>query len=258
MTTFLVTLLCCLTQALPVLAAPAAEEILRRTDLIRNPATPFSTQVRISEYQNARLVDEMVVKVRSKQAPDSGQYRTLVSFTQPLVDRGKLMLRNANEVWFFDPAARSSVRISPQQRLLGQAANGDIMTTNFALDYSVVLIGEEQISDADRQQRSSWKLLLTSRADSAGLTYSRIDYWVDRDSGGPIMGRFYAASGRLLKQAYYRNYQKVLGRLRPTEVIIVDAVDRAKVTRMAFGEYRAIEIPEEWLQRGYLPMFRGN
>ena len=47
-------------------------------------------------------------------------------------DTGKLMLKNGNDLWFYDPANQASVRISPDQRLLGQAANGDVVTSPFA------------------------------------------------------------------------------------------------------------------------------
>ena len=242
----------------PALAQPDATEIIRRTDRVRNPDRPFSSRVLITEYQQARETDSMLLRIRSKQAPDSGQFRTLVSFEKPLRDRGKLMLRNGNEVWFFDPDGKSSVRISPQQRLLGQASNGDIMTANFALDYQVELIGEEDILDADRRQRRTWHLRMTCNPDREGLSYSSIDYWVEQDSYHPVMGRFYAASGRLLKHAYYRGYRQTLDQLRPTEVIIIDGVDTSKVTRLSFSDFAYVNIPEQWFQRSYLPHFRGE
>ncbi|MDN5759397.1 MAG: hypothetical protein L0H59_12860, partial [Tomitella sp.] len=40
----------------------------------------------------------------------------------------------------FDPASQASIRLSPQQRLLGQAANGDVVAANFALDYTAQLL----------------------------------------------------------------------------------------------------------------------
>ncbi len=239
-------------------AAPDAIDIIRRTDLVRNPDQPFISRVIITEYQQARETDSMQLRIRSKQAEDSGQFRTLVSFEKPLRDRGKLMLRNGSDVWFFDPNAKASVRISPQQRLLGQASNGDIMTANYALDYSATLVGEEQVQDADRQLHQAWHLYMTARPDREGLTYAAIDYWVDKHTDHLIKGRYYAPSGHLLKQVYYRGYKDVLGRLRPTEVIIIDGVDTAKVTRMSFSDFSYTQIPEQWLQRAYLPHFQGE
>ncbi len=240
------------------LAQPDATEVVRQTDLVRNPKQPFSSRVLITEYNQAHETDMMQVKVRSKQAEHTGQFRTLVSFEKPLRDRGKLMLRNGSDVWFFDPNSKSSVRISPQQRLLGQASNGDIMTANYALDYDATLIGEEQIPDADRKHHQSWHLHLIAKPERDGLTYASIDYWVDQHTYHLIMARFYAPSGRLLKHAYYRSYKETLGRLRPNEVIIIDGVDTGKVTRLSFSDFRYTEIPEQWLQRNYLPHFQGD
>ena len=239
-------------------SAPEAAAILAATDRIRNPSQPFSTRVTITEYIQARPRHSLVVKVHSKQAVNSGQFRTLLTFVEPLRDRGKLMLRLGNAIWFYDPASKASVRIAPQQRLLGQASNGDVMTSNFSMDYTVALRGEETVADADRRQRPTWHLSLQVRPEAVEASYPTIDYWVDRETSQPVMGRFYASSGHLLKQAYYRGYQEILGEQRPTEVIIIDGVDTSRVTRMRFEDYRLLDIPEEWLQRHYLPNFRGE
>ncbi|MGL1409580.1 outer membrane lipoprotein-sorting protein, partial [Vibrio parahaemolyticus] len=98
--------------------------------------------------------------------------------------------------------AKSSIRLSPQQRLMGQASNGDVVTVNFARDYKASLAGEETIADADRQNHECWRLDMT--ASSEGTTYARIEYWVAKATARPIKGKFYSDSGRLLKTAYYR------------------------------------------------------
>lgn len=63
------------------------------------------------------------------------------------------MLKSGNDLWFFDPSSKASIRLSPQQRLLGQAANGDVVTVNLAKDYQAQLEAEESVLDGDRQSR---------------------------------------------------------------------------------------------------------
>ena len=63
------------------------------------------------------------------------------------------MLKNGNDLWFFDPSSQASIRLSPQQRLLGQAANGDVVTANLSLDYEPQLLGEGGGSSGRRQDR---------------------------------------------------------------------------------------------------------
>ncbi|MBV8168110.1 MAG: outer membrane lipoprotein-sorting protein, partial [Alphaproteobacteria bacterium] len=174
----------------------------------------------------------------------------------PPRDAGKMALLDNRVLWFYDPASKASVRISPQQRLIGQAAIGDILTVNLAADYTGTLAGTETIQDAARKDRSCWHLDMTAATDLA--TYYRVEFWVEQGSSYPIKGKFYSDSGRLLKILYYRTFEPQLGGVRPTEAVIIDAVDTALVTTLRFSDYRVAEIPETWFQRDYLPRLRAE
>jgi hypothetical protein len=82
--------------------------------------------------------------------------------------------------------------------------------------------------------------------------------WIERDTFRPVRGRFYSASGELLKTAYYRRFSTELGVDRPTETVIIDGLDDTWITVMRYSNYRATEIPESWLQREYLNRFASN
>ncbi len=235
-------------------AAPSAQQILAASDAIRNPGRPFSLTVTLVEYRGGTESDSNTLTVYSKADPASGQYRSLIRFVAPARDAGKLMLKSGNDLWFHDPSSQASIRISPQQRLLGQASNGDVVTVNLAKDYEAKLAGEEDVADGDRKTRHCYKLDLAAVAPD--VTYHRIEMWVDAGNSRPVKGRFYSESGRLLKTAYYRRYQEQLGVERPTETVIIDGLDPSRVTVMRYTGYAWREIPEEWLQRDYLPRFR--
>lgn len=237
-------------------AAPDAQQLLAASDAIRNPGQSFSLDNTLIEYRNGREQGQTQLQIYARPASDSGQYRNLIRFLAPLRDAGKLMLKNGNELWFYDPASKASVRISPQQRLLGQAANGDVMTVNLARDYRARLDGEEAIQDGERQTRASYRLALQASHDD--VTYPRITLWVDAANSRPIKGQFYSDSGRLLKTAFYRRYQLQLGVQRPSETVIIDGLDPAWITVMRIGNLVARDIPETWLQRDYLPRFRAE
>lgn len=234
--------------------APTAQAILAASDAVRNPDKPFSLTVALVEYKGGRQTDGNTLNVYSKAEANSGQFRSLIRFAAPARDANKLMLKNGNDLWFFDPSSKASIRLSPQQRLLGQAANGDVVTVNLAKDYKAELAGEETIQDGERQQRKCHKLNLAGI--SADVTYHRIEMWIDVASSRPVKARFYTESGQLLKTAYYRRYQRELGVERPTEAVIIDGLDPNWVTVMRYSDYAYREIPEAWLQRDYLPRFR--
>lgn len=235
-------------------AAPSAQAILAASDAIRNPDRPFGLTVTLVEYRNAKQTDTTTLGVYSKADTHSGQFRSLIRFIAPARDANKLMLKNGNELWFYDPSSKASIRLSPQQRLLGQAANGDVVTVNLAKDYKAELAAEENIQDGDRKTRHCYKLALV--AVSPDVTYHHIELWLDTSGNRPVKGKFYTESGQLLKSAYYRRYQPQLGVERPTETVIIDGLDSNWVTVMRYSDYAWRNVPEAWLQRDYLPRFK--
>lgn len=237
-----------------VAAAPSAVELLAASDAIRNPGKPFSVTVTLTEFQAGKQVDTSTLTSYSRTQQEGGQFASLIRFVLPARDVGKLMLKNGNDMWFYDPTSKASVRLSPQQRLLGQASNGDVATVNLAKDYRATLIGEEEIQDGERRMRKAHKLALTAAAPDA--TYASIEMWIDIENNRPLKARFFAESSRLLKTAYYRRFQSQLGAQRPTETVIIDGLNPQSVTLMRFSDYVARTIPDAWFQRDYLPRFK--
>jgi hypothetical protein len=231
-----------------------AQEILIASDAIRNPSKPFGLSIVLTEYRNAQEVDSNTLAIYSKPEVQGGRYLTLVSYLGPPRDAGKLVLQNGMEMWFYDPSSEASIRISPQQRLLGQASTGDVVTVNFAHDYHAVSAATEDITDGDRTPRHCYRLELDQTAPDA--TYHRVELWVEQSSGRPVKGKFYSDSDRLLKTAYYRRFQTQLGLERPTEIVIIDGLTPTWVTVMRYSNYAWRDIPDSWMQRDYLPRFR--
>jgi len=231
--------------------AQTAQQIVVATDQVRNPSKPFRSVLTLTEYVGGKERDHDMLAVFSKEDPTTRQFRNLVQYVEPARDAGKRVLLDGHSLWFYDPDSKVSVRISAQQRLIGQAAIGDILTVNLAADYTASLVGTETIDDAARQPRQCWHLDLKAASDVA--TYSRVEYWVEQGSFYPIKGKFYSDSGRLLKILYLRNFAERLGAVRPTEAVIIDAVDTSLATTATFGESAYQDIPEAWFQRDYLP-----
>ncbi|WP_347249170.1 outer membrane lipoprotein-sorting protein [Zoogloea sp.] len=251
---FLTLLLALATLALPAHAAPSPQEILIASDAVRNPDFPFGLTNSLIEYRQGKQTDSSTLAIYSKADPNGGQFRSLVRYTAPARDANKLILFNGKDLWFYDPSSKASIRLSPQQRLLGQASNGDVVTVNLARDYQATSAVEEDTQDGDRQTRRSHRLSLSASTPDA--TYARIDMWVDSASARPLKARFYSESGKLLKTAYYRRYQTVFGVQRPTETVIIDGLEPDWVTVMRYSDWVKREVPESWLQRDYLPRFK--
>ncbi|WP_354535278.1 outer membrane lipoprotein-sorting protein [Ralstonia sp. 1138] len=229
-------------------------QLLARADAVRNPSHPFALTTTLLEYKDGRQKASMTLRAFSSAGGPAAQFRSLVEIQAPTQDRGKLMLKDGTNLWMFDPTSKATIRISPQQKLLGQAANGDVVTTNFAFDYDAHLEGEETIGDGDRKDVRCWKLALAARTPQT--TYHHAFLWIAQDDGRPVKAQFFVESGTLLKTAFYRRMQPTLGMDRPTETVLIDGLDPHWITVMRFDQYAWRDIPETWLQRDYLSRFK--
>lgn len=235
-------------------AGPAPQEILAASDAVRNPDYPFGLTNTLVEYRNGKQTDTSTLASYSKADQNSGQFRSLIRYVAPARDANKLILYNGKDMWFYDPSSKASIRLSPQQRLLGQASNGDVVTVNLAKDYQATTAVDEDTQNGERQTRHCTKLGLFAITPDA--TYHHIEMWVETANSRPVKARFYTESGKLLKTAYYRHYQKQLGVERPTETVIIDGLDPNWVTVMRYSDMVKRDVPEVWLQRDYLPRFK--
>ncbi len=92
-------------------------------------------------------------------------------------------------------------------------------------------------------------------ASTKEAAYARLEYFVEKGTNRPVKAKFYSDSGRVLKLAYYRRFQEALGASRPTEIIIIDAVDTHLVTVISYSDYRSEQVQDAWFEREYLPRF---
>jgi len=242
--------------SMPLGASVDAQALLAASDAVRNPDQAFRVTVTLTEYESSKQVNTATLISVARKLEAGGQFASIVRFAQPARDAGKAMLKQGNDLWFYDPGTRSTLRISPQQRLMGQASNGDVVTVNFARDYQATLAAEETVQDGERQSRRAYKLQLAAAQEDAA--YGSIELWIDTESKAPLKARFFADSGRLLKTAYYRRYQQQLGAMRPTETIIIDGLDPKSVTILRFTDYANRNAPANWFQRDYLPRFNAD
>ena len=233
---------------------PTANEIMEGIDRVRNPGQPYRVVMALTEYANGKPRDRDGLIIYAKQDAQSRQFSNLVRYAEPPRDAGKMVLFKGKDLWFYDPNSKASIRISPQQRLMGQASEGDVLSVNLARDYTAKIVGDETLQDADHNNRDCWHLDMIATTPEA--VYNHVEYWAERGTYHPIKGKFYSDSGRLLKIAYYHNYREQAGELRPAQVILIDAVNSSLATTIDYSDYRFQDIPESWLQRDYLPRLK--
>jgi len=148
-----------------VFGGPTAGEILQRADSFRGFGDDgFSVDLTIISHRPQKKPSEnrMQVSVKSE--------KSLVKFLAPKRVKGRAMLFEGRNLWLKIPRTRKVIRISPAQRLMGEASNGDVAATNFSSDYKPVLVGEEAVEGT-----LCYHLTLT--AVDKRVTYHKIEYW---------------------------------------------------------------------------------
>jgi hypothetical protein len=217
-----------------------AEEIVQRADRIRFPAEGFQVDVQITTTSTSDDTEVKAYRVLSK-----GNERTLLMTTAPVIDRGTILLMRDHDLWVFMPNISQPVRLPLSQRLTGEVANGDLARANFTGDYNSVLLRTETI-----EKKSYYVLELT--AASKGVTYHRILYWVNQTNFRPYRAEFYSLSNRLIKTCLYQKYQKSVGVERPSQLVMIDALNTGNRSVLDYSNMQLRSLPDKVFTKDYL------
>lgn len=208
---------------------PAVKEMLLHADQARGNVEGIVWHITIATNENG-LADSrrMTVKVKRN--------NTLARFTSPANMNDRMVLMKDRNMWFIRSGLSKPVSLSPRQKLLGDAANGDIASTNYVQDYHASLIGEENV-------RGEACAVLDLKAANKNVTYDRIKYWVSRSRLVGVKAEFYTLSGMLFKTAEFKydNTVKTTAQADApfvSELVIRDAIQKDRVTTMTYSNIR--------------------
>lgn len=192
---------------LPAWAAdpsPDNDAILRAADAARGNVGGMAWEVAIESHDGDRARDSMVYEIKVRSFNIAG------TSLAPAKYRGNKILMLNTSMWFYKPGLSKPVPVSQRQKLLGEAAYGDIAATNYADNYSATRLPDENI-DGD----PCYVFDLRARDDK--LTYDRIVYWVSKQRQTGIRADYYTVSGKKFKSAAmdYQNSVRLDGQVRP-------------------------------------------
>ena len=165
-------------------------------------------------------------------------HTSLITYETPAKDKGKALLMNGKNLWFFTPKNRKPIKITPQQRLLGEASNGDVASTDFSKDYIPTILKDETI---DNQAYTVLELIAVKGSIAA---YKKLHLWVNKSNYQPYKAIFFAPSGKHLKTAYYEVFEELAylgGKKQLTKIRIVNAVQKGKSTIMKYENFKMTE-----------------
>jgi len=217
-----------------------ARLIVEKADQVRFPASAYEVGVGITTTHADGSAEFRKFKVLAK-----GNDNAIVMVTEPASEQGQILLMKGRDLWVFLPSVSQPVRLALGQRLTGQVANGDIARANFAGDYNPKLLRSETISGEPMH-------VLELTAVDRGITYHRVMYWVRQANGWPYKAEFYSLSDRLLKTCFYQNYEKMAGRVRPTRLLMQDALRQGEESVLEYAGMRLRDLPDKIFTKDYL------
>lgn len=190
---------------------PDAEALLKRSDQYRNGWASYFVHVKITSYESGKSDEVKLYDVSQK-----GTDRTYVEFMSPR-DKGRHLLMLGDDMWIYLPDTSRPVRITPLERLSGDASNGDVARTNYAIDYSPVYLRTEKVGTEE-----CYVLDLTAKRK--GATYQRIIYWIRVADARPVRAEFYLTSGKHIKSATFDEYLQTGGRSLLHKLTLYDEI----------------------------------
>ena len=219
-----------------------AEALLKRSDTFRNGWTSYVLKVKITNYESDKSDEEKLYTVSQK-----GADRTYVEFMSPR-DKGRHLLMLGDDMWIYLPDTSRPIRITPLERLSGDASNGDVARTNYAVDYSPVYLRTEK-------QGSEQCFVLELKARRKGATYQRILYWLRVEDARPVRAEFFLTSGKHIKTATFDDYAPSAGKILLRRLTLYDEIRHNSHSVLEYSGAAPRDLPDKLFYQGRADRF---
>lgn len=239
-------------------AADDVQALLKAADKWRLSSESMQVETQVQVFNKDGSPD----KERRYTVFAQPQHKSLVLMRSP-AEAGQKVLMLGDDFWLLMPSSQRPLRITPMQKLLGDASTGDIATLSWAEDYDGKLVGDEACggpapgrpqpdtpSGGTREalggQQVRYCQHLSLQAQRKGVSYQRIELWLAKPRHEPVKADLYVQSDKLAKQAQF-----VLDGNGVSEMVLQDQLSSHKETRVRYLSRASRSVPEAWLN----PMF---
>jgi len=223
-------------------ATPDADALLKRSDTYRNGWPAYVVEVKITDYEAGKSDEEHLYEVSQK-----GTDKTYVEFMSPR-EKGRHLLMVGDDMWVYLPDTSRPVRITPLERLTGDASNGDVARTNYAVDYSPVYLRTEKVGATECH-------VLELTAKRKGATYQRIIYWLRTEDARPVRAEFYLTSGKHIKSATFDEYAAYNGKLQLHKLTLYDEIRHTSHSVLEYSGAAPRALPDKLFYQGRADRF---
>lgn len=178
-------------------AAQDVDAILRKSDSYRLRDGSAQVDTLVQTFKDGKPDKEKRYQVLIRPGGKS-----LILFRSP-GEAGQKVLMSGDDFWMLLPGSARPIRITPLQKLLGDASTGDIATMTWSGDYQGNVAREVDIDGVPC-------LELELAATRKTLSYQRVVLHVAKADYRPVHADLYASSNKRLKQARYSQDRMVL------------------------------------------------
>ncbi len=218
---------------------PSVAALLQAADRYRTGQDNLQVETRVTVIGRDGQAD----KERLYTVYAQSQHRSLVLMKSP-AEAGQKVLMLGDDFWLLMPGSQRPLRITPSQKLLGDASTGDIATLSWAQDYNGQLLGEERCEGDGGAPRPCLRLSL--QASRKGVSYQRIELWLGKNRHEPLRADLYVQSDKLAKQARFV-FDRPAAPTLVTEMLLQDQLSTHKLTRVQYLQRQPREVPPAWL-----------
>lgn len=207
------------------LSVTAASTALQHAEDFKLKTNSARLDCDVELYENGQLV-----KTRQYQVYNGANQQSLVLFRSSS-EAGQKVLMSGSDYWLAMPKSRRPLRITPMQKLLGEASLGDIATLSWTRDYQLVA-----------QQQQAQAVVLTLQAVSTSASYQKIELTLGADHF-PQQANLYLRSGSLAKVATFERGQRE-GRDVIVAMKLSDALQNGHNTLIRYQHVERMNLPD--------------
>lgn len=218
--------------------------ILQEIDRYRVPYEQFLIRTKLTSYEGNTMKESAVFD-----AYINGEDKSLV-IEKEGKNKDMKILYVDEKMWVQLPSSRRPIRITPIQRLMGQASNGDVAKIGFKADYSI-----ENCDTVSLGDQRCYKLLLKAKRKTS--TYHQINLYVLQESCKPIKAEFYLISGKHFKTAEFIEYGLFPGKLLLKKMVIYDELRTDCKTIFEYTLIQEKKLPLRYYNKNHLIHVRG-
>jgi hypothetical protein len=233
----------------PVQAGEDVAALLKAADAFRLPADSVRVETHVELYKNDVLDKERLYTVYVKPGR-----RSLVLMKSPS-EAGQKVLMLADQFWLLMPESQRPLRITASQKLLGEASTGDIATMTWSDDYEGSVkdevdcpappagLPDTPVAPAAAKARRCLHLDLAQAR--SGVTYARIELYLDKPTRTPVKADLYVGSGKRAKEAWYFA-RTVDGQPRIMTMVLLDDIQPNRRTIIRYRSIVPKAAPDEF------------